>query len=90
MLAGPGLDDAAIGPELALAGVAASAALVATLRALYDVVGIITAAQAHRAESILRGSAAVRWVEASMLDDVTTTSSAASCASRPRSPTRRR
>ena len=42
----------ALGGELALAGVAAAALVVATVRAMYDVVGILTVAQAHRAERV--------------------------------------
>ena len=42
----------ALGGELALVGVAAAALVVATVRAMYDVVGILTVAQAHRAERV--------------------------------------
>jgi hypothetical protein len=51
----------ALGGDLPLLGVAAAALVVATVRALYDVVGIITVAQAHRAETILRRRADLPW-----------------------------
>lgn len=47
---------------LPLAGVAAAALLVAAVRALYDVVGILTVAQAHRADAIGRRRAEP-WLE---------------------------
>jgi hypothetical protein len=53
----------ALGGDLPLLGVAAAALVVATVRALYDVVGIITVAQAHRAETILRRRAELPWLE---------------------------
>jgi hypothetical protein len=53
----------ALGGDLPLLGVAAAALVVATVRALYDVVGIITVAQAHRAETILRRRAELPWFE---------------------------
>jgi hypothetical protein len=39
--------------ELPLAGVVAGALMVASLRALYDVIGILTTVQAHRADELL-------------------------------------
>ena len=55
----------ALSGALPLVGVAAAALLVATARALYDVVGIITVAHAHRAEGILRHRAELPWLEPS-------------------------
>jgi hypothetical protein len=58
-----GADGApALAGQLPLAGVAAAALVVATVRALYDVVGILTLAQAHRAEALWRRPAEP-WLE---------------------------
>lgn len=43
-----------VGEELALVGLLGGALAVAALRALYDVVGVVTFAQAHRAEELVR------------------------------------
>lgn len=53
--AGTGLDEPTGAPELGLAGVAAAAALVAALRSLYDVIGIVTVAHAHRVGHVVGG-----------------------------------
>jgi hypothetical protein len=45
-------DGTALTGEWPLAGVAAAALLVASLRALYDVIGILTTVQAHRADEL--------------------------------------
>lgn len=47
-------DDGALGQERGYLAIAAGALLVAFARALYDVVGIITVAHAHRGEAVLR------------------------------------
>jgi hypothetical protein len=44
-----------------LAAVAAGALLVASARALYDVIGIITVAHAHRHDDLARARAALPW-----------------------------
>lgn len=51
VIGGPG----PIGQELALVGLVGGALAVASLRALYDIVGVVTFAQAHRAEELVRG-----------------------------------
>jgi hypothetical protein len=78
VLLGPGLDDPGIGAELRLTGVAAAAALVATARALYDVVGIVTIAHAHRAEVVRRMPTAEPEVERWTEDQLTAASWGAS------------
>ena len=60
---GLGDGSASLGDVLPLLGVAAGALVVATVRALYDVVGIITVAHAHRAETVIRRRAELPWVE---------------------------
>lgn len=59
-------DDGALADVRALAAVAAGALLVATARAYYDVVGIITVAHAHQAERVVRDRWDLPW------DDETT------------------
>jgi hypothetical protein len=55
-----------IGGDLALLALAGAAGAVASLRALYDIVGVVTFAQAHRAERVRReGDASLVGVEAS-------------------------
>jgi hypothetical protein len=59
-----GVDGApGLGGLLPLAGVAAAALLVAAVRALYDVVAILTVAQAHRAQVVGRERADLPWLE---------------------------
>ncbi len=57
---GAGADD--LDGQLALAGLAAAALLIATARALYDVIGIVTLAQAHRAAAVRRERTERTWV----------------------------
>jgi hypothetical protein len=52
--------------------------VVATVRALYDVVGIITVAQAHRADTILRRRADLPWREPTAITDTAITDTAES------------
>jgi len=68
-------------PELGLAAMAAAALLVAALRSLYDVIGIVTVAHAHRVADGDRGHGARRWIDARLDEDepavLTATSTAA-------------
>lgn len=57
-------DDGAIRDERGLAAVAAGALLVATARAFYDAVGIITVAHAHRGEEVAQARADLPWIDA--------------------------
>lgn len=64
-------DVGALGDERGFVAVAAGALLVATARAYYDVVGIITVAHAHEGEHVLahRARAAAPWGDARDWDD---------------------
>jgi hypothetical protein len=62
-------DDGALHDERGLAAVAAGALLVATARAYYDVVGIITVAHAHQGEEVARDRAELPWVDAPLDTD---------------------
>jgi hypothetical protein len=67
-------------PELGLAALAASALLIVALRSLYDVIGIVTVAHAHRIADGDREPPATRWIDARLDQDdpeaLTTTSTA--------------
>ena len=54
-------DDGALADERGFVAVATGALLVAGARALYDVVGIITVAHAHKTEELLRDRAQIPW-----------------------------
>ena len=54
VLLGDSFETSSIGRELALTALAAAALLVVALRSAYDVIGIVSVAQAHRAEALLR------------------------------------
>lgn len=54
-------DEGALQPERGLAAIAAGALLVATARAYFDVIGIVTAAHAHRTDHVLHDGWAVPW-----------------------------
>jgi hypothetical protein len=61
VIVGESVETASDGQALMLTGVAAAALLVVAIRSTYDVLGIVTVAQAHRAEALLRErDAAVR------------------------------
>lgn len=68
VVGGAGLDHRE-GSELGLAGAAAAGLLVASLRSLYDVVGIVTLAHAHRISRDRRPPNS-RWVDESLNPDV--------------------
>jgi hypothetical protein len=61
-------DAGALERDRALVAVASGALLVAGARALYDVVGIITVAHAHKGEEVLQARADLPW-EAPWPDD---------------------
>jgi hypothetical protein len=52
-----------LGGQLGLVGLAGGAFAVASVRALYDVVGVVTFAQAHRAERVQRNRDLAPWME---------------------------
>jgi hypothetical protein len=54
VIVGESVETASDGQALMLTGVAAAALLVVAIRSAYDVIGIVTVAQAHRAEALLR------------------------------------
>jgi hypothetical protein len=54
VLVGESVETAGEGQALELAAVAAAALLVVALRSAYDVLGIVTVAQAHRADALIR------------------------------------
>jgi hypothetical protein len=56
-------------PELGLAALAASALLIVALRSLYDVIGIVTVAHAHRIVDGDRERPAARWIDARLDQD---------------------
>ena len=56
-------------PELGLAALAAAALLIVALRSLYDVIGIVTVAHAHRIADGDRERPAARWVDARLDQD---------------------
>lgn len=76
-------DAGALGDERGAAAVAAGALLVATARAFYDVIGIITVAHAHRGEDVARARADLPWVD----QPVSAASSTSSAASGPSTTT---
>lgn len=55
ILLGDDFETSTIARELELVALAAAAFLVVALRSAYDVIGIVSVAQAHRAEALLRG-----------------------------------
>jgi hypothetical protein len=66
VVGGPG----ELGGSLGLVGVAGAAFAVASVRALYDIVGVVTFAQAHRAERVQRNHDLVRWMVGGEDDDL--------------------
>ncbi len=52
-----------LGGQLGLVGLAGAAFAVAAVRALYDVAGVVTFAQAHRAERVQRNRDLLPWME---------------------------